>query len=509
MLDSGEKEKVLKLHSRQSGKKGRLSFEDPQGLLTKVGLLEKRRQQKAIIFDSSQLSANAGRSAVRYAIKDKGQKLEWSKGSLRLDLKEAYEAKKGARLILLLNGKKAPPPIDESLLPHNKERTELGPQISAQVGDVKLLGKHIIRERNVPIGGFDLGVPRIRTRLTLLYEHKGKQKSKSFSLSLEEGHSKKWKVPLARLPKGSEIKALRFHTNGESEVQGPYFDSSEEVKPAHEVHPGQDALVKVDGVRLRRSKNTELKDIIPGASLTLKRVSKEPINVEIKADDDAVIKEIKEWVKAYNTMQSYARKSSRSAINSEISSPTLPGQRQSRDQGAFFATDSTVRQLTSQSYAVIASAYPAEPGGFRVLAQVGISTGKIGSRWQDINDGLLKVDESKLKDALGKNPVGLQKLFGSDNNQDRRLDNGAAFKMEYKLKPYGQQNHGLISVRIDLLKSKISSNKDRIFRKEETLERKKENLRHRFGRMEQAIKRNRSMGDYLKRADGSYSGDKK
>ena len=508
LLDSGEEEKVLKLYSRQSGRKGRLHFEDPQGLLAKAGLLEKRRQQKTITFDSTQISANAGRSAVRYTIKDEGQKLRWSKGSLRLDLKDPYEAKKGASLILRLKGQKAPPPIDESLLPHKKEKAELGPEISAQVGDVKLLGKHIVRERNVPIGGFDLGAPRVRTRLTLLYEHKGKPKSKSFSRSLEEGHSKKWKLPLSRLPRGAKIKALRFHTNGESEVQKPYFDSSEELKPVREIQPGQDALVKVDGVQLRRSRNTEIKDLIHGASLTLKRVTKKPIKVEIKADDDAVIKEIKEWVKAYNTMQTYVRESSRSAINTEIAPPTQAGQRQDRDQGAFFATDSTTRQLASQSYAVIASAYPAEPKGFRILAEVGISTGKIGSRWQDISEGLLKLDETKLKDALAKNPAGLQNLFGSDINKDRRLDNGAAFKMDRTLKPYAQMNHGLISVRIDLLKSKISSNKDRIFRREETLARKKENLRHRFGRMEQAVKRSRSMGDYLKRAGGD-SGDKK
>ena len=508
LLDSKKKENVLKLYSRQSGKKGRLEFEDPQGLLAKAGLVEKRRQQESLAFDATRLSADGGRSSLRYTVKKDGKALEWSKGSLRLDLKEPYEAKKGASLILRFKGKKAPPPPDESLLPHKTEETEPGPEISAQVGDVKLLGKHIKRERSVVLEGFDFGEPRVRSRITFVYEHKGKKKSKSFSRSLEEGQAKNWKLDLSRLPNGAEIKALRFHTNGESEVEEPYFESPEEMKPVHEVQAGQDALVKIDGVPFSRSKNTEIKDLISGASLTLKGVTKKPVKVEIKADTEAVLKQIKEWVKSYNTMQSYVRESSRSAINHEIAPPSAPRQRRDRKQGAFFATDSTTRQLANQSYSVIASAYPAEPRGFRVLAEIGISTGKIGSRWQDINEGLLKLDEGKLKDALAKSPGGLQKLFASDNNKDRRLDNGAAFKMEKTLKPYAQTNHGLISVRIELLKSKISSNKDRIFRQEEMLSRKKENLRRKFGRMEQAVKRSRSMGDYLKRVEASSRSSK-
>ena len=77
-------------------------------------------------------------------------------------------------------------------------------------------------------------------------------------------------------------------------------------------------------------------------------------------------------------------------------------------------------------------------------------------------------------------------------------DNGVAVNLEEQLRPYNRASGGLIAARITMLKDQITANKEEMFRKERSIEAKQQNLRERFGRMEQAVQQNRSMGQYLK-----------
>ena len=498
---------ILKLRSKKSGENGNLEFEDHNNLLIETGLVEPRAKQTSINFQRNDISSNVNSSKLRYKVKDEGDKLEWSNGTVRVKLRDNYTAKKGAHLSLNLFAKKGKSK-DDNLIPKTIENLSIGPNISAQVGELKVSAKPLIRTREIPLEGFDWKVLKARTRLTFIYEdQKGNSKRLSLSRSLVEGQSRVWKIPLSKLPANSKITALDFNTNATNEIQHLTFNSEKELQAINEIQPGRDAIIKLDGVPLRRPSNQSLSDIIPGVSLTLKEVSKKPVNLEVKVDDESIIKKIKDWVGSYNVVQTFTREAGRSAINVDIAPPSSGNQDRNQATGGIFATDSTIRQLTNQSYNVVAAAYPANAGGYRLLSEIGVSTGRIGSRWQDINDGLLKIEDEKLKKAVNTNIRAIQRLFGSDNNNDIRLDNGIAFNMEKTLKPYLLTDRGLISVRIGLLKTKISSNKDRIAKKEDVLERKKISLRLQFGRMERAVQKNRSMGKYLQRAN-SNSNDK-
>ncbi len=516
-IQTGDKKKVLKIHSRNSGNIGRLEFKDPKGVLIAAKLLSKRRKQVSLNFNSEELSGSGeirSNQKLLYKVGKEGKSLEIEGGNLIMDLKKVYKVKQGSFLNLRVHAKKALEKTELPTGPQVTQKIEVGPDISVQVGNVNLSGKHIVRKRTVSLmadGGVDLGIPKVPQKITLRYRHKDKKNSYTFRRSFVEGSKNKWKLPLSRLPDGVSIDSISFRSRGKSEIKELYFESPQELNPINESKPPQDAIIKIDGVRVRYPKNTDLKEVLPGAILTLKKTTTIAEKIEIKSDEKKIRKKIKEWVKSYNMMQEYLRANMRAAFNTDIEAPTSPDSpsRRSKDRGGVFATDSTARRLRGQAFATIATAYPIKENGFRLLADIGISTGKIGSRWQDIQEGSLKIEDEKLKDSLGKNIGGVQYLFASDNNEDRRIDNGIAYKMEQAIKPYAQSIQGLLSVRIDLLKDRITSNKERIFRREEVLTRKKENLRHQFGRMEQAVKRNRSMGEYLKRSGPGARSDQK
>jgi flagellar hook-associated protein 2 len=108
------------------------------------------------------------------------------------------------------------------------------------------------------------------------------------------------------------------------------------------------------------------------------------------------------------------------------------------------------------------------------------------------------VEEDRLKESIVRSPEAVKELFVSDQNADNQNDNGVAFKMAETIKPYTRSSGGLISVRIDLIKTKITDNKVKMDRMQLGLKSKEERLRQKYGAMESAINRSKETGKYLK-----------
>ena len=70
--------------------------------------------------------------------------------------------------------------------------------------------------------------------------------------------------------------------------------------------------------------------------------------------------------------------------------------------------------------------------------------------------------------------------------------------MNETLKPYVQFSGGLITARIDTIKSTIDQKQETIASKQRSLEQKEQQLREKFGRMESSIREARSRSEYLK-----------
>ncbi len=146
----------------------------------------------------------------------------------------------------------------------------------------------------------------------------------------------------------------------------------------------------------------------------------------------------------------------------------------------------------------MAAGYPAvRPGGYRVLADIGITTGGEANNYDKAQFGILKFDPEQLAKALRDNGPAVKEILASDTNEDAVIDNGAAYKIHQVLQPYNRMSGGIITSRIDLLKQQITDNKEKARRKESGLVSMEADLRRRFGRMESAIKEGRQMGQSL------------
>lgn len=267
----------------------------------------------------------------------------------------------------------------------------------------------------------------------------------------------------------------------------------------------QNAKLKIDGIEITRKSNSNLSDIIEGVSLSLLKASPEVVSAEISNDSDAAKKQILNFVKAYNELLEYANEVSRSARVTEAGK-----YREMRADSGILATNATVRQLINGLKMHTSNAYPAsrEPY-YRTLAQIGISTGAIGGKREEVTKGYLEVDEAKLAEALSQHPTAVKELFASDTNGDMRLDNGYAYVTENFLEPFTRFTRGLISEQIRSNQERMRMVEQDIKRHEMHVKNYENKLKARFGYMESAVQRSKATGNFLKQKLGNQDNDNK
>jgi flagellar hook-associated protein 2 len=169
-----------------------------------------------------------------------------------------------------------------------------------------------------------------------------------------------------------------------------------------------------------------------------------------------------------------------------------------KEKTGLLAGDNAVLRLSSGLKTIISGAYPnRKETGFRTLAEIGISTGQIGSSWEKIQEGILQIDEEMLTKALNENPEAVKELFATDINQDAITDEGVGFRILEHMKPYTQFTGGIVNSKIKLLEDNISDNKKKIKNHETHMLAYESKLKQRFLYMEQGVGKNKSVGNYL------------
>ncbi|MEQ9367141.1 MAG: flagellar filament capping protein FliD [Leptospirales bacterium] len=572
---------LISLRSKHSGENGGMRFTDPDGLLTKIGLVQAgtvETSPEKILFRRGELSefkrANGAARAepVEYRLLSAGRGVELE-GAGAVFLKD--ELLKQGELTLKLRALEAAPvpekkeaaaeaiapaeageraeqaaesetKIEAAAAPEKERETAtVGPAISLKIGDVELKGQHIERRRVLSDEDGRAQEPESSAKQesagTAEAPENAKQNKPEQKAADEQDLANFLKIGIGIVTKSgegvatkevvreievgrpaSEIKLNLAALGGGARIEGVYFfqpeggkgrvadlvmhpaaESDTQLLPVHETSAARDAAIKVNGVEVRRSENKAITDVIQGLSLDLNRATQGPVTVSISTNTDEIAGQIQEWVASYNELMLFLRENSNTdgekfippAAGEDDRNRPSPTERQ-----GIFASDSTVRQLIATIRSQAAQSYPSSSNpAFRVLADIGISTGGVGAKWEDVQYGFLQIEEEKLKQALRANPESVRELFASDTNEDSVPDNGMAVSLEESLRPYNRTSGGLIAARITMLKDQITSNKEEIFRKERSIENKQQTLRERFGRMEQAVQRNRSMGDYLKR----------
>lgn len=551
---------LFSLRSKQSGERGRLVFADPDGLLARIGLTgggEAATKTEAV----EQPLAPGGLSAfLRDAPNAPDAKFQIATAPAGLELsgRGAFaqapgELPKNASLSVRLSALEAPPPAQPAsnapdanspgspdapaadgatekpadaaapAAPAPRERASIGPDIAVQVGDVELRGYNIERERSLDPAAEKSEVAEekkpeekpaetrppaaenapVQFGVGVVYMENGELKRREVLREMMAGAApEEVRVDLAGL---ADIKQIYFFSQGGRARFDALMLRGEREVPAqaasNETTPARDALLRINGVEVRRPDNIGLTDVMQGVSLNLNRPTSGPVQIQIQVNSDDIVKQITEWVQAYNELALFLRENAKSG---EGAFRPLAENEQPRPEAlesrGIFAADATIRQLIAGIRMSVAQSYPstATPA-FRVLNDIGIHSGEVGQSWEDIQYGLLQVNEEKLRQVLGQHPESVRELFASDSNEDNLPDSGVAVSLEKLLAPYSRRSGGLISARIDVLKEQIRATKERMTNKELAIKDMEEKLRQRFGRMERMVQQNRQMGDYLRR----------
>jgi flagellar hook-associated protein 2 len=157
----------------------------------------------------------------------------------------------------------------------------------------------------------------------------------------------------------------------------------------------QDASLSVNGIAITGASNT-IAGAIQGVTLSLNKTSATPVTLAVGRDTAAISSAASGFVDAYNALVTQLK--SRSAYgNATAAAGALAG-------------DGTVRQMLDQLRGIFTT--PTSGGSLSYLAEVGIATQ---------TGGTLKLDGTKLADAMTKDFADVDNLFNSATGFGTRL----------------------------------------------------------------------------------------
>lgn len=228
---------------------------------------------------------------------------------------------------------------------------------------------------------------------------------------------------------------------------------------------GKNAIFTVNGTKMTSTSNTVTDDVsrIAGVTLTLNKVSSEEDGISkltVEQDTTDLVEAVKSFVSTYND------------VISKIDEVTANGADLQRE------TNLTSFKNTIRSYANGSNF--SNGGAFKLLADIGISTGKAdGNNISSDNTNTLVLDEAKLKEALAKDPESVRSLLAGEN--------GVLSMMEDSVEQTLSASTGFFDVKEKTLNSDISKMETKIKKQTESVTNYKAQLEKKFNAMEQMI----------------------
>ncbi len=499
----------IRIKSKTPGASGRMHFGDPDQILASAGLVEKARKVEDLVLSPEKLNASGEKNdALKFDNQNK-EKIRLTKGKFiyRIDDEIKYhlgpQQNQQSPAVTFSAQMKALEILTQTKT--DKEETDfqtkkegqveyeqggqVGPEIEVDVeGELFFQAGNLSRKKiRVPDNGSGLpGADREVARVVVKFiTDNGDAPAISQHLLDVGKKNQDINIPLSQMPD-----RIQFSTEDDVELSAMQFDFGVGNRPKHELGDPRDSRIKVDKIELRRAKNKKIDDIIPNAEIDIHKKSAQAVEVRVGYDNEAVKEGVEGWVKAYNEVLTYLRKAGHSPI-SDIN-------KLGDDNPGLLLGETSARTLQYSLQTIVAEAYPPySKKGFRTLPAVGIHSGKPGADFSSVKEALLKIEKDKLAQVLVNNPKELSHLFASKSKKSRSIDNGVAFRMKRYLKPYNQQNNGIIENQIVALQDRNSRSKQSKLSLEQSLERKEENLRRDFSRMEQALRKSKETRKYL------------
>jgi len=494
-----EDKHVVTIQSRTSGKKGEIKITGDRELLEACGLVsgtKKGESEKAVLtFDNRYFTDYFG-----------DRKIEKQDGSLSIEKTGKSVTIKGVlwkeytlpvkspvkkdTVLEFEFSHKGPEPLDENV----PNRVELGPDENITVKGIELKGYNVSRIR--PEEKKDTKVFDSILGIGVVTLDNGKRTEKIYTV--EKDSKGKQEIPIGSDFNGKSVSKIIFYCNEgsatfiDAAVSTPVKDDGG-LEPKNVIARAEDARLKLDGIEMRRDKNNDIKDLIKGVTLDIKRASDTAVDIKIEPDLEKPMDRIKKFVESYNNYLDYNKELTK------VEKTSKPGDyREAKMKNGPFVGDMTITRLENSLKRTVNGAYPSiAEKPIKMLPQIGISTGKINAEWASIKSGKLVIDEGTLKQAIRENPEGVTLFFGSDSDGDNRTDSGMAYSVVSLLKPYVSSGKNIIASKIDLEEESMKAADDRIAKYEEHLKGYEEKLRRKFATMEKAITGSKNQKSWL------------
>ena len=227
---------------------------------------------------------------------------------------------------------------------------------------------------------------------------------------------------------------------------------------------GKNALFSINGTDMISNSNTVSSDIsrLTGVTITLKKVSTEETSsptLEVNQDSTQLVDAVKSFVEAYNNTLS------------KIDDVTASGSDLQRESSL------TSLKRTIMNYANGSNV--TNGGAFKLLSEIGISTGEADSSNLSANTSELKFDEDKFNEALTNNPDSVKAILADENGILNQIENA----VEMTLKA----SSGFFDVKQTSLDSDIRAMEEKIKKQNNYITSYKSQLEAKFSNMELMI----------------------
>lgn len=244
---------------------------------------------------------------------------------------------------------------------------------------------------------------------------------------------------------------------------------------------GQNALAEINGNVIESASNTLGADSTGISGLTLNLLGttsetdpeKETVEVNISQNSDDLVKAVEDFISKFNTAVSEIDKNTdmKGTLHSEYS---LIGIR---------------NDIRMTATGMIAGA----SGEYQNMADIGISTGKVGAAVSDTTNHL-KLDKDKFLEALAKDPEQVKALLIGDSDAGIT---GMFQTLETKVEGYLDIENGYFAAREDSLDTEVVRLDDTIERAEFRLEEYRKRLVTQFAAMDKQISQMQQQMQYM------------
>ena len=250
------------------------------------------------------------------------------------------------------------------------------------------------------------------------------------------------------------------------------FDINQpEASSMTQVAKAQDAKFTFNGVAITSASNT-VKEVVAGVDITLKATTTTSQTLAITADNEKAQEAIKQWVEAFNQLQStistLTQFTAKDGNSSELNNTNGP-----------LIGDSTLRNIDQSIRSIFAKG---QSGEFSVLAQIGINMD---------NSGTLTINQNQLQKVLNENSDAVAGLFIGDGETT-----GIANEVFAKVSSFIDSD-GMIDSATNGLNSTLKSLDKRYEQVNNSIEQTVERYRVQFTKLDVLISSLDSMSNYL------------